>query len=311
MRIVRTKQELSDLSPPGAPGAPGTTGAPDRAGCVLVPTMGGLHEGHAALVRTAAGVADEQDGQRPLVVVSVFVNPTQFNVPSDYERYPRTLDADAALCERAGADAVFAPDVETVYPPGEVSPAPALPDQAVGRGLEDAHRPGHFAGVCQVVRRLFELCAPSAAVFGEKDWQQLQVVRAMVRGDLSPSVRRIRIVPCPTVREHDGLAMSSRNRFLSDADRARAVALSQALCDASTCATVRMAEEVMRERLLHAGARIDYAEVVDAESLLALPGDLHADSLARPARAILAARFGDDDREVRLLDNAPWPAPAP
>lgn len=303
MRIVRTAKELSDL------------GGGERAGCVLVPTMGGLHEGHAALVRRAGQLAEDwasrtPDHARPRVVVSVFVNPTQFDVRSDFERYPRDVNADAALCERAGADAVFAPEEGVVYPAGEDVPVPDLPDAAVDKGLEDAHRPGHFAGVCQVVRRLFALCRPVAAVFGEKDWQQLQVVRAMVAADRDPLIRQIVVAQGETVREKDGLAMSSRNRFLDESGRRNAGALSQALCDAAGAATVGMAETLMRLRLEEAGARIDYATVRHAEALTPLPLDLHRSDLTVPARAIVAARFGDGaaGREVRLLDNAAWPA---
>jgi pantoate--beta-alanine ligase len=295
MRIVRTERELSDLH-----------------GCVLVPTMGGLHEGHASLVRTARELADRwaarsPDAVRPKVVASVFVNPTQFNVRADFDRYPRSLDADAALCASAGADAVFAPAETLVYPSDAPPVVPHLPDAAVNKGLEDAHRPHHFEGVCQVVRRLFELCRPVAAIFGEKDWQQLQVVRAMVDADHDPSMRGIVIAQSATIRESDGLAMSSRNRFLSRDARAKACAISQALCDAAGAATVGMAETLMRYRLESVGATIDYAEVRHAQSLTRLAQDLHQEHLTVPARAIIAARFGEGADEVRLLDNAPWP----
>src|SRR5688572_25050071 len=183
---------------------------------VFVPTMGALHEGHASLVRIARRPAA---ACQP-VVVSIFVNPTQFGPNEDYTRYPRTLDADMALCKEAGADVIFAPAVEEMYPPGGVR-VPALPRVATEPGIEDAARPGHFEGVCQVVLRLFELVRPAAAVFGEKDWQQLQVVSAMTRAEGLP----IRIVPGETVREADGLAMSSRNRFLTPDDRRRGLAL--------------------------------------------------------------------------------------
>lgn len=285
-------------------------------GCVLIPTMGALHEGHAALVRQACEFADrwashggaQGFSSRPPVVVSIFVNPTQFTVESDYKRYPRTLEADAECCEGAGADAVFAPGEAVVYPPGEHVQTPVLPGAAVGKGLEDSHRPGHFEGVCQVVRRLFELTRPVAAVFGEKDWQQLQVVRAMAAADPSALIRSVAIVPGPTVRESDGLAMSSRNRFLSEESRRQATAISQALCDAAACATPGEAEASMRARLDGAGARVDYATVRVGESLEALDPGAHRSTLTSSARALIAARFGEGDREVRLLDNAPWPA---
>jgi pantoate--beta-alanine ligase len=302
MRIVRTAEELSDLASTSA-----SAGGP-----VLVPTMGGLHEGHAALIRRASEIADRwskqaPDHARPKVVASVFVNPTQFNVRTDFERYPRDLDADAALCMDAGADAIFAPSEKVVYPDDEPVPVPELPDAAVNKGLEDAHRPGHFAGVCQVVRRLFVLCKPCAAVFGEKDWQQLQVVRQMVAADSDPVVRRVVVAQGATVREQDGLAMSSRNRFLDKDSREKAGAIAQALCDASGAATIGLAETLMHMRLESVGARIDYATVRHAEALTTLAQDLHRSDLRIPARSIVAARFGDGDREVRLLDNAPWP----
>lgn len=284
-------------------------------GCVLVPTMGALHDGHAALIRQACEFADRWASHggaqgfsaRPPVVVSIFVNPTQFTVGSDFERYPRTLEADAAMCEDAGADVVFAPGESIVYPPGEDLPTPVLPGAAVGKGLEDAHRPGHFEGVCQVVRRLFELTRPVAAIFGEKDWQQLQVVRSMAAADPSAIIRSVAIVPGPTVRDEDGLAMSSRNRFLSPESRRKAVAISQALCDAAACATPGEAEAAMRARLDGAGARVDYATVRVGESLDTLDPGGHRSSLTSSARALIAARFGVGEREVRLLDNAPWP----
>ncbi|HHN78338.1 MAG TPA: 4-phosphopantoate--beta-alanine ligase [Phycisphaerales bacterium] len=264
----------------------------DRAGgVVLVPTMGALHEGHLALVRLGVAHA-ERSGLRGCVV-SVFVNPTQFDDPADYERYARVLDEDAALCEANGAAGVYAPSVEAVYPPDRPVPVPALPDQAVGKGLEDAHRPGHFEGVCQVVRRLFDLVRPAAAVFGEKDWQQLQVVRAMTARD----GLGVEILNGPTVREPDGLAMSSRNRFLEGAQRDQALALRRALDAACGESSPARAEAAMRRVFREHGIdEPDYAAVCDAESLgPVVPG--------RPARAITAARVGT----VRLLDNAPWP----
>lgn len=258
-------------------------------GCVVVPTMGALHAGHAALI--AMGV-HEARARGTRCVVTVFVNPTQFNDPSDLAAYPRTLDADAAWCARTGADAVFAPSPEDVYPPGQPIPTPALPTVATEPGLEDAFRPGHFAGVCQVVLRLFRLCEPSAAVFGEKDWQQLQVVHAMAAAEM-PGVE---ILPCPTVREADGLAMSSRNARLSEPDRAQARSLSAALRAAGQVASVRAAESAMARVLSDAGVRAEYAVVRDAATLEPL-GDGRA-----PGRALIAAWAGG----VRLIDNAPW-----
>lgn len=251
---------------------------------VLVPTMGALHAGHASLVATARAA-------RPgaAVVVTVFVNPTQFNEAADYQRYPKTLDADVALCEAAGAACVFAPGVGDVYPAGAAAGVPRLPKVATEPGLEDAHRPGHFAGVCQVVKRLFEMTKPVAAVFGEKDWQQLQVVREMTT-ELGLGIE---IVPSPTVRDADGMAMSSRNRFLSDADRVRGLAVSRALRVCQGAGTPDAAERVMAREL--AGVDVEYAVVRAAETLLRGQG---------PQRAIVAARVGT----VRLIDNAAWRA---
>ncbi|MBC7835485.1 MAG: pantoate--beta-alanine ligase [Phycisphaerales bacterium] len=275
--------------------------------CVLVPTMGALHDGHAALVRQAraeserqagkpgiVGAAVGKEGSRPPVVVTIFVNPTQFDQRADLDRYPRTLEADCKICERAGADVVFAPAVEEVYPPGNSLRVPRLPEVATEPGLEDAARPGHFAGVCQVVLRLFELTRPGAAIFGEKDWQQLQVVRAMVAQERLS----IEIIPGPTVRESDGLAMSSRNRFLSPQERAAGLSLSRALREAHAIDRVADAEARLRAALDSAGVQVDYAVVREAESLRRV-GTGHRGSY----RAIVAGRVGT----VRLLDNAPWP----
>jgi len=263
--------------------------------CVFVPTMGALHEGHFALVRQAAAIS-RVAAARPRVVVSIFVNPTQFGSSEDLSRYPRTLEADCRGCEEAGADVVFAPSVETVYPPGGVVRTPALPEVATRPGLEDAARPGHFAGVCQVVLRLFELVKSSHAVFGEKDWQQLQVVRAMVRQEKLP----IEIVPGPTVREQDGLAMSSRNRFLSAEDRERGLGLIRALKAAQQQKTPDVAERVMREMLVAGGITPDYAVVRDAETLA--PRGAGEWDQSRAMRAVIAGRSGT----VRLLDNVPF-----
>jgi pantoate--beta-alanine ligase len=278
MRVVTTHREL-DAALRAMPRS------------VLVPTMGALHEGHASLIRQASSLADAHrlDGG---CVVSIFVNPTQFTEPADYQRYPKTLEADIALCAANGARWIFAPDASVVYPPGERVVAPPLPVQATKPGLEDRVRPGHFEGVCQVVLRLFRLIAPKAAVLGEKDWQQLQVIRAMtLEQGLS-----IEVIPGETVREPDGLAMSSRNRFLSVSDRQRAQALSRALRAAASRATPAQAELAMARELAAAEITPDYAVVRDAETLLeTVPG--------RPMRAIIAGRVGS----VRLLDNAPWP----
>lgn len=263
-------------------------------GCVLVPTMGALHEGHAALLRQAARRAA---GDRP-VVATIFVNPTQFNESTDFERYPRDLDRDLAVAATAGASAVFAPDVATVYPPDAPVPVPPLPLVATQPGLEDRHRPGHFAGVAQVVARLLDLLRPSAAVFGEKDWQQLQLVRAMVRDAAAATPDRwpdLEILTGATIRESDGLAMSSRNRLLSEEARHAARGIPRALQLAHSAQHPPTAERLMRETLEAHGLEVEYAVVRDAETLLPI-GDFRS-----PTRGLIAARVGG----VRLIDNQP------
>ncbi len=263
-------------------------------GHVFVPTMGALHAGHAVLVNR--GVKEARERGLAGCTVSIFVNPTQFNEKSDYDRYPRTIDADLAVCEKAGAAAVFVPRAEDVYPAGVDIRVPRLPGVATRPGLEDARRPGHFAGVCQVVARLFELVQPAAAVFGEKDWQQLAVVRAMV----AQEAMKIEIIGAPTVRECDGLAMSSRNRFLAADDRLRALAISRALCAACGENAPDNAEAAMRRVLQDAGVEPEYAVVRDAATLERPEIGRSVDSVRW--RALIAARVGS----VRLIDNCAW-----
>ena len=260
-------------------------------GCALVPTMGALHDGHGSLVRRMAGRG------RP-VVVTVFVNPTQFGPREDFARYPRTLDADVALAGRCGADAVFAPPPEVIYPAGlDAARAEAdawpLPPAATEPGLEDACRPGHFGGVCQVVARLLDLCMPAEAVFGEKDYQQLRLIEDMVDADRA-RYGALRVVPCPTIRERDGLAMSSRNRYLGAEEREAAKALSRALPVAHSAQRVETAERLMRETLDSFGLETEYAVVRDARTLMPVTG------FERPTRGLIAARLG----ATRLIDNA-------
>ena len=267
-------------------------------GCALVPTMGGLHEGHLELVKRGVELARE----RALpggCVVSVFVNPTQFDEEYDYERYPRMVEQDAALCAEVGADAVFAPSVETVYPTPESRRDPVMPQVAYEPKLEDTARKGHFAGVCLVCQRLFEMTDARAAVFGEKDWQQLQTVTAMVRMLRSPT----EIVASPTVRDPDGLAMSSRNRFLSEQDRSRGLALSRSLLEAGREATPEAGEAAMRRVLREAGVTPDYAAIREASTLMPPPEGSRVEDVTW--RAVVAGRVGS----VRLLDNMPWPLP--
>ena len=279
MRVVTTRQELDAV----------LRAEPH---CVLVPTMGALHAGHASLVHQGTVLADRH-GYPGGCIVSLFVNPSQFNEQADYQRYPKTLDPDVAMCSANGARCVFAPGVEVVYPPKERIVVPPLPEQATRPGLEDRVRPGHFEGVCQVVLRLFQLIQPRAAVFGEKDWQQLQVVEAMTR----EQGLAIEIVAGETVREASGLAMSSRNRFLSTEERERALAFVRALRISCDAGTPLAAEAAMARELGSSGISPDYAVVRDAETLL-------EPTAGRPKRALIAGRVG----AVRLLDNAAWPA---
>ena len=257
----------------------------------FVPTMGALHEGHLSLVKLARGRAD-----RPArVVASVFVNPTQFGPNEDFSRYPRQPEKDAALLEEAGCDLLFLPGVETIYPPGNatfVEPAGAA------EGLEGTCRPGHFRGVATVVLALFNLVRADVAVFGEKDAQQLAVIRQMVRDLHLP----VEIVPGPTLREADGLAMSSRNAYLSPEERRAATVLHRSLRAAEELigAGERRADEVRRRlrEVLNTEplARVEYAEVVDAESFQPVEViDGRNGRLVLP----LAVRVGG----TRLIDN--------
>lgn len=275
----------------------GLDGLGPAQGGVFVATMGALHPGHGKLVEQAAAIARERS-PKPPVVVSIFVNPTQFGEAIDYDRYPRILDTDAALCEAAGADVVFAPPVEAVYPPENEPPVPPLPRVATVPELEDKYRVGHFPGVCQVIHRMFALLQPCVAIFGEKDWQQLRVIDAMNREQGCG----VEIVGAPTVREEDGLAMSSRNRFLVGEDREKARSISEGLRAAGEQPTVAEAEAVAKGIIEATGATLEYAVVRDAMTLEPLPPGMRRDSLERPARALAAARFG----EVRLIDNMPW-----
>lgn len=223
----------------------------------LVPTMGALHEGHASLVRHSV-----QDNA--VTVVSVFVNPTQFNDQGDLARYPRTLDADCALLEQCGADYVFAPDVDEMYP---------VPDRRqfeyppVSTVMEGAHRPGHFNGVCQVVSRLFYIVRPDRAYFGEKDWQQIAVVKAMVR-HLQLGVQ---IVECPIVREADGLAKSSRNTLLAPDERAIAPLIYKALKESVDYARTHTLKDthdkVVADINAVDGLEVEYFSIVDGNTL--------------------------------------------
>jgi len=251
----------------------------------FVPTMGALHEGHLALVRRARERSDA-------VAVSIFVNPTQFGPNEDFARYPRPFERDAELCRAAGADAVFHPGVEEMYAPDAST---WVTEERLSRGLCGAARPRVVPGVCTVVARLFNLVQPDLAVFGEKDAQQLRVIRRMVR-DLGFPVE---IVSHPIVREPDGLAMSSRNRYLSPEERRQALCLRRALDAVLARHTAGEREAAALRAVLRAaiaaepGARLDYAEVVDDETLEPVA------RCDRPCLALLAVFIG----RTRLIDN--------
>ncbi|MEU9522198.1 pantoate--beta-alanine ligase [Streptomyces sp. NPDC048224] len=252
----------------------------------VVMTMGALHEGHATLIRTARDIAGA-DGE---VVVTVFVNPLQFGAGEDLDRYPRTLDADLEIAGRAGADAVFAPSVDEVYPGGE--PQVRVSAGPMGERLEGASRPGHFDGMLTVVAKLLHLTRPDLALYGQKDAQQLALIRRMVR-DLNFGVE---IVGVPTVREEDGLALSSRNRYLSTAERRTALALSQALFAGQDR---HAAQEALRARAREVPATRARAEALGALGESRAAADAHAVATSAPG---IAAAVRESARLV--LDDA-------
>ncbi|MEN9753480.1 MAG: hypothetical protein RL670_1171 [Actinomycetota bacterium] len=252
----------------------------------LVPTMGALHSGHLALVAAAKARAD-------FVVMSIFVNPLQFGASEDLERYPRQLDADAKLAATAGVDLLFAPTVEEIYPPGveleHPKPGP------VGELFEGANRPGHFGGMLTVVNRLFDLVKPDFAVFGTKDAQQLFLVRQLAVERNRAGKRNIEVVPLETVRESDGLALSSRNRYLTPGEREGATSLHRALSfgakQPTPSSALQAAGTVLENEPM---AKLEYLALVDEATFMPI-----TDGFRGPARILVAAKFGT----TRLIDN--------
>ncbi len=254
----------------------------------VVPTMGALHEGHIQLLRTARARAD-------IVILTIFVNPTQFGPKEDLSRYPRDAEGDLRKCGSAGAFGVYMPEPSTVYPPGYQT---YVNVEEVSQGLDGSSRPGHFRGVATVVTKLLALFRPDVALFGEKDYQQLQVISALNR-DLELGVE---IIGQPTIREADGLAMSSRNAYLNVDERQRALGISRGLFAAQKAAqhgeaTVAVLQKLVRAELERSNFREDYVAFVDATTLRPL------ENLAPgvPARALVAAFMGN----TRLIDNVP------
>src|SRR2546429_7473065 len=271
MRIITTVAEVQSL--------------PRSKRRVLVPTMGALHKAHGELIR----VARKDAGGNGELAVSIFVNPLQFEPGGDYERYPRPEKADEEFCRNASVDFLFRPSVEEVY---ATDRSTFVEETSLSSTLEGKSRPGHFRGVCTVVAKLFNILAPDAAVFGEKDFQQLAIVRRMVR-DLNFNID---IIAVPTVREEDGLACSSRNQYLNSDERKQAPVLHKALLAAANASEksargiVDLARKMIGEAPL---ARIDYVELVDAETLQPV-------EMVRPNSLLaLAVFFG----KTRLIDN--------
>lgn len=250
--------------------------------------MGALHQGHAALIRRARRLA----GSKGTVAVSIFVNPAQFGPKEDFSKYPRPVAADEKLCREAGADLVFRPEASEMYAPD----ASVFVDESrLSAGLCGASRPGHFRGVCTVVAKLFLIVQPQIAIFGEKDWQQLAILRRMVR-DLDFPVK---IVGHPTIREKDGLAVSSRNAYLTPGERAAAPGIYAALRAAASKKTpAAVAREASARIARIPGARIDYVQLVDASTLEPVRRLDHETTLA------VAVFLG----RARLIDNIQIPA---
>ncbi len=281
--IARDRRELAE-----ARTKLGLTGGPGAPTLALVPTMGALHEGHLSLVRLARKHAD-------LVAVSIFVNPLQFGPGEDFDRYPRTFEADVAACRAEGVDLIFAPSADVMYPPDRQV---GVSSGRMGTIVEGHFRPGHFDGVLTVVLKLFNLIRPDVAIFGQKDAQQLAMIRRMV-ADLDVPVR---IVGAPIVREPDGLAMSSRNRYLSPEEREIALALSRALREGAARRTPSEIVAATRAVLDAAPLQVDYVVLADPATFEEV-GEDHAGE----AVLAVAARVGT----TRLIDNVTVTLPPP
>lgn len=255
----------------------------------FVPTMGNLHAGHHSLIKLARARTDR-------VVASVFVNPTQFGPNEDFERYPRTLTQDQAGLAEQGCDLLFAPEVATMYPFGHANSVSVHVPQVTDT-LEGAHRPGHFDGVATVVCKLFNLVQPDVAVFGQKDFQQLKVIERMVRDLALP----VKVMGAPTLRAEDGLALSSRNQYLSPAERELAPQIHATLLQMRELVlkghAIKVVEQAAASKLARAGFEPDYAAIRRAEGL-AEPAEGERDGLV----ALIAARLGS----TRLIDNLPF-----
>ena len=270
--VTRTRAELAD-----------TLGTADAETAVVM-TMGALHDGHVALIRSAR----KRVGAQGMVTVTIFVNPLQFGAGEDLDRYPRTLDTDLGVCAAEGVDVVFAPERDEMFPAG--GPLVRIDSGKLGAELDGAVRPGHFAGVLTVVAKLLNLTVPTCALFGEKDYQQLVLIRRMVRDLEMP----FEIVAVPTVREPDGLALSSRNRYLTPAERFSALALSRALTAGVAAAPNGMASVLAAGRTVLESAhdvRVDYFVLRDPE--------LGPAPMSGEARLLIAGRVG----ATRLIDN--------
>lgn len=278
--VTRTRSELAEALAESA-----------AAESAVVMTMGAFHEGHISLIRRAR----ELVGSDGLVTVTIFVNPLQFAPDEDFDKYPRAFDSDLASCRAEGVDLVFAPDRAEMYPNGD--PSVTINPGSLATEMEGAARPTHFAGVLTVVAKLLNLTVPSYAVFGEKDYQQLTLIRRMVADLEMPH----EIVGAPIVREPDGLALSSRNVYLSESERAQALALSRALEAGTAAGLDGLAAVLAAARAELAGVAVDYLELRSP--------DLEPAPSSGEARLLVAARFGStrllDNREIRLRQDHP------